>query len=125
MSALTFEHAKEVRKEITANGVAMTVALLQSEYRTLQPTLSIRVLGSSLGSRKGRSLALMAMAIAELGTPSNERWIVQSTLRNNGAWWVYLELIDGTEAEAEVGMTTLCGVCEEMAEKVCPKIGAL
>jgi hypothetical protein len=43
----------------------------------------------------------------ELATPVRENWIVQTESLHDGRGRVYLELADGTPAEAERGMAIL------------------
>jgi hypothetical protein len=58
--------------------------------------------------RAERSAAIHKLAAeVELATPEHERWVVETETLYEGRGRVYLELADGTPAEAERGMAML------------------
>jgi hypothetical protein len=83
-----------------------TITLGTSQYGTLQPQIEVRM-PKGTHHRVTRATLLKLAAELELATPAKESWIVQLSDHAETSGWVYLELGDGTQAEAERGMALL------------------
>lgn len=83
-----------------------TITLGTSQYGNLQPQIEVRM-PKGTHYRVAKATLLKLAAEVELATPSTERWIVQLSDHAETSGWVYLELGDGSQAEAERGMALL------------------
>ena len=92
-------------------GITLKVEMRKSEYGTPRPTLAVRA-PKGTHWRKVGALHLIA-AIVEAETPARERWLAQIGSRPDGS--VYLELLEGTEEEAQRGIEFLAGLAERLA----------
>ncbi len=89
-----------------AHGATLTVTLETSEYGCPQPTARL-ALPRIAHYRLCRAALHRLAAEIELATPSVEGWIVQVSHDGDVTGRVYLELLNGDEAEAARGMAVL------------------
>jgi hypothetical protein len=86
-----------------------TITLGTSQYGNLQPQIEVRMpMGTHY--RVAKATLLKLAAELELATPAREGWVVQISDHAETRGWVYLELADGSEAEAARGMELLKSV---------------
>jgi hypothetical protein len=86
--------------------ISKTITLGTSQYGTLQPQIEVRM-PKGTHFRVAKATLLKLAAELELATPTTEHWIVQISDHAETSGWVYLELGDGSQAEAERGMALL------------------
>jgi hypothetical protein len=92
---------------ITENAQSTTtISQGEGEYGTPEPQLEIRFPKSAHHRQVSAAIHKLAAEV-ELATPEHERWIVETETLYEGRGRVYLELADGTPAEAERGMAML------------------
>jgi hypothetical protein len=89
----------------TTNSPSMTVTLGRSTYGTPRPQTEVRF-PRNTNHRQVSAAAHALAARAELATATTERWCVEMECRNDGAL-VWLELSEGSDAEAARGMNLL------------------
>ncbi len=78
----------------------------ESRYGTPEPQIEIRLPKGASHRQLSAELHRLAAEV-ELATPERERWLVQTERFYDGRGRVYLELADGSAAEAERGMAVL------------------
>ncbi|HEY1697929.1 MAG TPA: hypothetical protein VGG39_37475 [Polyangiaceae bacterium] len=87
-------------------GATSMVVLAKSQYGTPEPCIEVRF-PTEVGYR-ARSAALHALAAeVEARTERSDTWCVQLEDGNYESGRVWLELVDGTDAEAGRGMALL------------------
>ena len=84
----------------------MTISQRENQYGTPEPQIEI-CLGKGAHYRLVSATLHKLAADVEMATPVRENWIVQTESLHDGRGRVYLELADGTPAEAERGMAML------------------
>ena len=90
----------------------MTISQGEAQYGTPEPQLEIRFPKGAHHRQVGAAIHKLAAEV-ELATPEHERWIVETETLYEGRGRVYLELADGTPAEAERGMAMLKKLVEQ------------
>lgn len=106
------EHAMEDLMNI-GRGLRVSVELATSEYGTPRPTIRMRAPERSPHRRLAAALHLV-VALAELEALPHERWGAYAELGADDSGRVYLELFDGSDAEASRGMEVLRAVIERL-----------
>lgn len=94
-------------------GLQISVVLATSEYGTPRPTISVRAPERSPHRRLSAALHLV-VALVELETVPYERWGAYAEVGGNDTGRVYLELFDGSDAEASRGMEVMRLVIERL-----------
>jgi hypothetical protein len=84
----------------------ITICLGASRYGTPRPQVEVRA-PKGTSHRRLRAALFALAAELELATPAGERWIVQVDPFADDVGWVYLELMDGDDAEAARAMQLL------------------
>ena len=84
----------------------MTISQRENQYGIPEPQIEIRLVKCAHHRLVSATLHKLA-ADVEIATPVRENWIVQIERLHDGRGRVYLELADGTPAEAERGMAML------------------
>lgn len=93
----------------TPAGASCTARLGRSRYGTLLPHIEVRLPRGSHFRLMKAALHQLAAAV-ESATPRSERWLVQVEPVSDALGHVSLELVDGTEAEAQRGLALLRAV---------------
>jgi hypothetical protein len=84
----------------------MTISQREGQYVTPEPQIEIHLAKGAHHRLVSAALHDLAARV-ELATSVRENWIVQTERFHDGRGRVYLELAEGTPAEAERGMATL------------------
>ena len=84
----------------------MKISQRENQYGIPEPQIEIR-LANGAHHRLVSAMLHKLAADVEMATPVRENWIVQTESLHDGRGRVYLELADGTDAEAEHGMAML------------------
>jgi hypothetical protein len=84
----------------------MTISQRENQFGTPEPQIEI-CLGKGAHYRLVSATLHKLAADVEMATPVRENWIVQTESLHDGLGRVYLELANGTPAEAERGMAIL------------------
>ena len=92
---------KKLLKTCTINAELGT-----SCYGSPQPQLTV-LTPKGTPFRQLKAALLSLAAEAELATPGSERWIVQIDDAGNELGYVYVELSEGSDAEAKRGLALL------------------
>lgn len=87
--------------------------LRSSRYGTPMPTLEVRLPRGAHFRQLHITLHLLAAAV-EQATPARERWLVQLE-GHDSLGFVYLELLDGSDTEAQRGLALLRSVLASFA----------
>ena len=86
------------------------VTMGRSQYGHPEPRIEVLFARGSNFRKLHAALHLLAAAV-ELATPNAEGWIAQMVAaRADDAGWVYLELLDATDDEAQRGLAVLQSV---------------
>ena len=97
---------------------AYRVTLARSHYGHPEPRIEVKFARGTSFRRIHAALHLLAAAV-ELATPEAEGWIAQMVAASvDDAGWVYLELANATDAEAERGLAVLRQVTREQYDGV-------
>jgi len=87
-------------------GATLTATLGKSQYGTLEPTIEVRFPAEA--HYRARSAALHALAAeVEAATELGDHWCVALEDGEYESGRVWLELVDGTDEEAQRGMALL------------------
>jgi len=84
----------------------LTPTLGENRYGGAQPQIEVRST-KDIKPRAFRACLHTLAARAELESPAQERWFVQIEVVSDVLGYLYLELMDGTPAEAERGVAFL------------------
>jgi hypothetical protein len=90
----------------------MTIRQGEAQYGTPEPQIEIRFSRGAHHRQVSAAIHRLAAEV-ELATPEHERWVVETETLYEGRGRVYLELSDGTPAEAERGMAMLKKLVEQ------------
>jgi hypothetical protein len=84
----------------------LTVSMGESQYGTPQPEVEVRFLRGTHYRKSSAALHALAAAI-ELATPTTEGWVVIVDPHADEVGHVYLEFVNGDDAEARRGLALL------------------
>lgn len=87
-------------------GLELHAELRESRYGTPQPALQLSFPRSTHHRHVAAAQHLVA-ALIEVATPATGAWGVYVDWGGDASGWVWLELVDGTAAEAERAMVVL------------------
>lgn len=90
----------------------LAVSLAHSRHGTPRPTLEVRFPRHASHRQVSAALHLLAAA-AEMATPTREGWCVQTEQPGDTMGFVYLELVEARDDEAQRGMALLSTVRQQ------------
>lgn len=102
---------------VDRSGLTFTAEIGESRYGTLQPRVLVSATRGTSPRRISPVLHLIAAAV-ETATAGSERWAVQVSMQSDELGWVWLDLMEGDDAEAERGLALLRAIVAKLNAEI-------